>query len=339
LNLTLLFGLIAVGFCVLRIVILSQAVGIDLSRVLAKPILCRKIIAAPIAPAMYDVRLCTIAITLAGSIFSLGFVLLGILLYFGRGWRRYGLALLFLLVSLSIGLLSLARQEVTINVLFVVLSYLFLHHWHRLRRGWAAVGPLLVPLAALIVLFVLIDLLLRKSQIYRPQNRLHGFFFSVYWYLASPLGAFAEYVRRGDHTLTLGQSLLLPFYKWLARLDLVPATSKTVLTDWLHIPYAANVFTYLREIHEDFGFAGVAVVPYGLGALSTVLRRHAGGAFPCLNLYLILLVVLIFSVYSYLLVSSQFYLQAAFALLFLNYDLRFMIYDLSLPPQPTKQKS
>jgi oligosaccharide repeat unit polymerase len=119
----------------------------------------------------------------------------------------------------------------------------------------------------------------------------------------------------------MGQSLFFPVYKWLARLHLVPQATKTVLTEWVFIPYPANVYSYLREIHEDFGFVGLAVVPYVLGSLAAVLRRRAEGFFPYLNLYLALLVLLIFSCYNYLLVSNQFYTQVIFALLLFRFQL------------------
>jgi oligosaccharide repeat unit polymerase len=321
LHLTLAFGLLAVGFCVVRLAIFSRMLQIDLLYLISHPILCKQMLMVHITPTMYGIRLCTIAIVLASSVFSAGFVLLGILLYFGHSWRRYGLVLLFLLTSLVIGLLSFGRQEVTINILFVALSYLFMHRLYHIRRPRDVVLPLLVPLVALALLFVSIDLLLHKSQTYQREGRLEGFLFSLYWYIASPLAAFAEYLRNTEHTLTLGQSLFFPVYKWLARLHLVPEATKTVLTEWLFIPFPANVYSYLRDIHEDFGFAGLAIVPYVLGSVSAVLRRRAEAFFPCLNLYIALLIFLIFSIYNYLLISSQLYVQALFALLFLRFRL------------------
>jgi len=314
-------GLLAIGFCILRLAFLSQRCQFGLSYLITHPILCRQALIEVVTPDMYGIRLCFIAITLTSGILSAGFVLLGVLLYFGHGLRRYGVVVLLVLVSLSIALLSLGRQEFTINILFLVLSYLFLHHVYRRRRPWAALRPLVVPAVALAVLFVAIEVLLHKSQVFGRQGRLEGFLFSLYWYIASPMAAFAQYLHRAEHTLTLGQSLFFPIYKWLARAHLVPEVTKTVLTDWLFIPYPANVYTYLRDIHEDFGFAGLIVVPHVLGAFAAVLRRRAEEFFPYLNLYLALLILLIFSAYNYLLVSNQFYVQAVFVLLFFRFRL------------------
>ena len=119
----------------------------------------------------------------------------------------------------------------------------------------------------------------------------------------------------------MGQGLFFPAYKWFARLHLVPPATKTLLTDMIFIPYPANVYSYLREIYEDLGFAGIAVVPYVLGSLLAGLRHRAETVFSYLNLYLVLLVVLIFSFYDYLLVSNQLYLQVLFALVLFRFRL------------------
>lgn len=314
LNVTLFFGLLAVGLCAARVVILAKTYKIDLPYLVANPYLWRKTLTSAIAPDMVGMRLCTIGITLACSVFSIGFVLLGILLYFGRSRRRYVTVVLFLLTSLTIGLLSLARKEVTINVLFVVLSYLLMHRLYRTRRPREVAWHLIAPAAALAVLFVLIDVLLQKGANYDPENRLMGFLFSIYWYIASPLAAFGEFLKSYDHDWRLGQSLFFPLYKWLVRAHLVQPSDTTsiIQMEKIYIPYMTNVYTYLRNIYEDFGFFGLAIVPYVLGVVAAGLRRRAGQLVPYLNLYMIVLIIVIFSFYNHLLVSNQFYLQAFF---------------------------
>ncbi len=314
LNVTLFFGLLAVGLCAARVVILARTYQIELPYMVGSPYLWRKTLTNPITPDMTGIRLCTIGITLASSIFSIGFVLLGILLYFGRRRRRYVTVVLFLLTSLTIGLLSLGRKEVTINVLFVVLSYLLMHQWYHTRRLREVAWHLVAPAAALAVLFVLIDVLLQKGANYDPQNRLTGFLFSIYWYIASPFAAFGEYLKTHNHDWRLGQSLFFPIYKWLVRAHLVQPSDTTsiIQMEKIYIPYMTNVYTYLRNVYEDFGFFGLAIVPYGLGVVAAVLRRPAGQLLSYLNLYMIVLIVVIFSFYNHLLVSNQFYLQAFF---------------------------
>jgi len=314
LHVTLCFGLLAVVLCMVRVVILAETHDIELRRLLADTALWYNTLTGVITPDMIGMRLCTIGITLADSIFSIGFVLLGILIYVGRSRRRYGYVVLFLLTSIAAGMISLARKEVAINVLFAVLSYLFVHQVYRTRRPREVAWHLLAPVAGGAVLFLLIELILQKGATYEYQNRLTGFLFSFYWYLASPLAAFGEFLKAHSHDWRLGQSLFFPFYKWLVRFHLLaPAdTTSIVHMEMIFVPYPANVYTYLRNIYEDFGFIGLAVVPYLLGALAASLRYHAQRYLACLNLYMVVLIVVVFSFYNHLLVSNQLYLQVFF---------------------------
>lgn len=317
LRITLVFGLLAVACSALRVVVLAKTYEIDLLRLVTDSILWRETLTRPITPDLIAIRACTIAITVTCSVFSIGFVLLGILLYLGRERRRYATVALFLLTTLGVGLLSLARKEVTINIAFMVLSYLFMHQCYRTRRSREVVLHLVVPAVALIVLFVLVDVLLRKGSNYDPANRWRGFFLSIYWYIASPLAAFGEFLKTHDGEWRLGESVFLPIYKWLARAHLVPPgdAMSIMYMEKIYIPYMANVYTYLRNIYEDFGFVGLAVIPYLLGLLAGGLRRRAGQSVPYLNFYLIVLIVILFTFYDHLLISNQYYLQAFFGYL------------------------
>jgi oligosaccharide repeat unit polymerase len=318
---TMACGLVTVAMCGARVVVLSNSSGISLSRILSDPDLWRRMLTSYIDRGVYETRLMTIAISLSSGIFAVGFVLLGILLYIGKSRTRYLLVLAFFLVSLAIGFLNLGRKEVTVNILFVALSYLFVHRIYRIRRTSEVIRDLLLPPLVLAVLFVAIELLLRKSQAYERETRFAGFLFSLYWYIAAPLGAFAEFMKTNTQGYLFGQSMFFPIYKWLCRLHLMPESTVSVLSEKVYIPYGANVYSYLRNIYEDFGLVGVAVVPYVLGALMAGLRRRAEAFLPYMNLYLVLLVLIIFSFYNYLLMSNQYYLQLLFVFLFFRFRL------------------
>jgi hypothetical protein len=321
LKITWLCGVVAVGLCAVRMVALSRAYQISLPGLVSDPSLCRRILTSYIDQTVYETKLTTMAISLSSSMFSVGFVLLGILLYFGKRRSRYLWALAFLAVSLGIGFLNLGRKEVTVNILFVTLSYLFVHRVYGIRKTREVLRDLVLPPAALVVLFILIDVLLQKSQTYERESQVGGFLFSLYWYVASPLAAFAEFVKTQNHEYLMGQSLFFPIYKWLYRFHLVPEGTVSVLTEKLYIPYGANVYTYLRNMYEDFGLIGVAVVPYVVGTLAATLRRRAESFLPYMNLYLVLLILVIFSFYNYLLISNQYYLQVLLAFLFFRFRL------------------
>jgi oligosaccharide repeat unit polymerase len=259
--------------------------------------------------------------SVTSSLFSIGFVLLGVFLHVGAGGRKYFYLAAFLLIALAIGLTSVSRAEATVNIAYMVFAYCLARSADRRPPAGHRVLAMLLPLAAVAVLFFVIDLLLRKSAQYDRPDRLQGFIYHLFWYLASPLAAFNEFLTTFDGHYHLGQYTFFPLYKWLSRFHLVPETDISVFGEFVLIPYAANVYTYLRNFYEDFGMIGVVTAPYVLGLAISALRARAGRYFPCLNLYLVLLVLILFSFYNYFLFSNQVYLQILFGFLFFRYRL------------------
>lgn len=269
-------------------------------------------------------------LSLTNSLFSIGFVLLGIFLRLDGTRRKYVYLVAFLAISLTIGMIHLSRFEATMNILYLVFVYCLLCSLDRPEReipGGAIpdVTPrasylrLVMPVAAAVLLFAVIDVVLRKSSVYDQPNRLRGLAFHFYWYIASPLAAFNEFVTTftGDHHW--GSNTLFPLYKWFYRLHLVPDAEVTIYGQRAFLPYMANVFTYLRNLYEDFGILGVAVVPYLLGWAISAVRERARRHFGFLNLYVVLFVFIFFSFYSYFLISNQVYLQVLFGFVLFRY--------------------
>jgi len=322
LKIALACGVLALLLCAARILIISEKDQISLGQLVSNPALLRGRLVAYVNSGVYQTRLTTMAISITSSITSLGFVLLGILLYVGRRRSRYVYLSLFLGVSLALAVLNLSRKGLAVDLLFLALSYLCAHGLYRQRKTAAVLRNLFAPVAIAAVLFVLIDALLAKSQHFGAQNRMTGLLFSIYWYLSAPLAAFGEFLTTRQDGYLMGQSLFLPLYKWLSRFGLAPPSSVALYTSKVYIPHMVNVYTYLRNIYEDFGIWGIAVVPYLLGWISSALRVRARLLLPYLNIYLILLVLIIFSFYNYLLISNQFYLQALFGLVFFRFRLK-----------------
>jgi len=322
LRITWAAGVVVFALCALRLVFISMRYEIDLLRLVSDPELWRRYLVMYVGQTVYETHATTIAISICNSLFSIGFVLLGISLYIGTRRNRYIYVLLFLTLSIIIGLVNLNRKEVMVNILFLVFSYLFVHSIARIRTRSEMIRSLVCPMAFLFLLFVLIELLLNKGGTFGPRNRVTGFLFSIYWSIASPLAALGEFIRdfKGDYLL--GESLFFPIHKWLHRFGLVSQSELAVFSEKLYIPYVANVYSYLRNVYEDFGMLGVAIVPYLLGWGVSALRRTAQVCFAGFNLYLILLVLIFFSFYNYVFASNQFYLQAVFGWLFFRYDLR-----------------
>jgi oligosaccharide repeat unit polymerase len=321
LRITLACGIIALLLCAARVLIVSGTYNVSVMRLISDPDLFRRRLVAYVGGGINQTRASTMAISAASSMASIGFVLLGLLLYVGRRKSRYVYFVLFLILSLAVAVLNLSRKEFVVNLLFLTLSYVSAHCLYRQRKTAEVLRNLTVPVVAVLMLFMLIDVLLDKGLLYNPRSRLLGFLFSIYWYLTAPLAAFGEFLTDRQDSYLMGQSLFLPLYKWLARFDLAAPPTIALYGNKVYIPHMVNVYSYLRNIYEDFGVWGVAVVPYVLGWITAALRFRARLFLPYLNIYLILLVLIVFSFYNYLLISTQFYLQAFFGLAFFRFRL------------------
>ncbi len=181
---------------------------------------------------------------------------------------------------------------------------------------------LLIPLLAVVVLFIAIDLLLRKSAAYGQANRLQGFAFHLYWYIASPLAAFNDFLTTFNGVYEWGQNTFFPIYKWLCRFGLAQQAEVSVYGEKTYLPYLANVYTYLRNFYADFGLLGVALAPYALGWLTAAVQQRARRYVHYLNLHIVLLTFILFSFYNFFLSSNQIYLQILFGFLFFRYELK-----------------
>jgi oligosaccharide repeat unit polymerase len=95
----------------------------------------------------------------------------------------------------------------------------------------------------------------------------------------------------------------------------------SVYGERVYLPYVANVYTYLRNLYADFGLLGVALAPYALGWLTAAVQHQARRYVHYLNLYIVLLMFILFSFYNFFLSSNQIYLQILFGFVFFRYDM------------------
>jgi len=331
LRIALFVGVVSLGLELYRLTALAAHFNTSWSYLVAHPFVLRSRLVQFISGGMSQTSLTVVLLSLTGSIFSIGFVLLGLLLYLGRTWWKYFYLFAFLSLALLIGLLHMSRYEVTTNILYLVFAYCFLHAQESAKSQSSSLKSsrfplpashfkLLIPIFAIALLFLAVDVLLHKSAAYGHTNPLQGFAFQVYWYLASPLAAFNDFVTTFSGRWELGENTFFPFYKWLCRLDLVQQTEISIYVERVYLPYLANVYTYLRNFYADFGLLGVALAPYVLGWLTAVVQRRAGRHIHYLNLYIILLLLIALSFFNFFLVSNQIYLQILFGFVFFRYE-------------------
>jgi oligosaccharide repeat unit polymerase len=331
LRIILLVGLATLAMELYRLAVLAAHFHTTWSYLVTHPSVLRLRLVMFTSATVFQTSATVMLLSLMNSIFSIGFVLLGLFLYLDRTWWKYFYLSVFLSISLLIGLLHLSRYEVTANILYLVFAYCFLDAQDSLKLQVSSFKSshfalhtstfrLLIPLFAVVVLFLAIDLLLRKSAAYGQANRLQGFAFHLYWYIASPLAAFNDFLTTFNGVYEWGQNTFFPIYKWLCRFGLAQQAEVSVYGERTYLPYLANVYTYLRTFYEDFGLLGVALAPYALGWLTAAIQCRARQYVHYLNLYIVLLMFILFSFYNFYLSSNQIYLQILFGFLFFRYE-------------------
>lgn len=332
LKFTLAAGVIALLLDMYRLGAIARYYNTTWLDLVTHPGLLRIRMVAFIGDNVFQTSSTVMLLSVTNALFWIGFVLLGVFLHLDRTWRRYLYLAAFLAVSLTFSLFHVSRCEAAASVLYLVFAYCFTASTDRSRGETRAPAScdssrrtsrltLLIPALAIVLLFAVVDVLLQKSSHYDQPSYLEGFLFQAFWYLASPLAAFNEFITHftGDHQW--GQNMFLPLYKWLCRFHLAREVEVSYYGEKVFIPYMTNVYTYLRNFYQDFGILGVAIVPYILGWATAAIRARARRHFQFLNLYLVLLLFIFFSFYNYYLGANQIYLQVFFGFVLFRYEL------------------
>jgi len=92
---------------------------------------------------------------------------------------------------------------------------------------------------------------------------------SVYLYASSNVGVLSKYLSSKGENIGFGQNTFQTFYLILAKLGIIERPYE--FPKGYFIPMWTNSATYLRDLHADFGIAGVLLGPYLLGLLLTWL--------------------------------------------------------------------
>src|SRR5260370_22908577 len=118
-----------------------------------------------------------------------------------------------------------------------------------------------------------------------------------------------------NNTGLWGTYTFAPIFRFLSRLGFqtaVPAHEENYYT-----PVPMNVGTYLKNVHSDFGFAGILIFPFLLGAVTTLLivRSSVMPRVAALAALSHLCVVIVFSFWFNLMLLGDWYIGLAVSVL------------------------
>lgn len=88
---------------------------------------------------------------------------------------------------------------------------------------------------------------------------------SIYFYLTSQIAVFSRYLEVENEKLLFAQNTLFPVYSLLSKTGVVKRPSDN--STGYFVPTWSNTATYLRDLHGDYGFAGIIFGPFLLGLL------------------------------------------------------------------------
>ncbi len=122
---------------------------------------------------------------------------------------------------------------------------------------------------------------------------------SIYLYMSSHVGVFNKYLKLNEEeSEVIGKNTFLPVYNILSKLGVVKRFKQ--YQRGYYIPVWTNTGTYLRELHSDFGIAGILLVPYLLGMSITILinsaREKKNIIYLTFAIYLLVIIIISFLV-------------------------------------------
>lgn len=90
---------------------------------------------------------------------------------------------------------------------------------------------------------------------------------SIYLYTTIHIGVFNKYLEEANEGTMIGENTFLPVYSMIAKTGLVKQPNS--YEKGYLVPIWSNSATYLRDLHADFGIAGVFIGPFLLGLFTT----------------------------------------------------------------------
>ena len=125
---------------------------------------------------------------------------------------------------------------------------------------------------------------------------------TIYLYSSSHIGVLNSYLINQDENNHFGESTFFPFYRFISKLGVIKKPS--YYQKGYFFPMWSNTGTYLRDLHSDFGYAGVFIFPFLIGMLATIFgyRYYSTGNIRDL---IILIYIYIMIAFSFLNIASR----------------------------------
>jgi oligosaccharide repeat unit polymerase len=126
---------------------------------------------------------------------------------------------------------------------------------------------------------------------------------TIYLYASSHLGVLNNYLFLQKENNYFGEVTFFPFYRLISKFEVIE--EPIYYQRGYFIPMWSNTGTYLRDLHSDFGYAGVLLVPFLLGFITAFfwIKFYLQG-----NLRDLVVLIYTFTViaFSFLLMATRF---------------------------------
>jgi oligosaccharide repeat unit polymerase len=202
--------------------------------------------------------------------------------YAARRGRIDWVCILPLLVATINGVLSASRWAIFLSVMLFLAALYLTPKSKPIRLSLIQKGLLiLVGVAGFaFVSFARTDLSLSLTDQSTTLSRISEWVPvapSLYFYLSGPPVGLSEYLRdpQREANLQWGRYTFASLYRFLSKLGLatfVPFHQQ----EFYGTPEQVNTCTYIREVHSDFGMAGVFIFPIMIGAAAGWLSSSRG---------------------------------------------------------------
>ncbi|MFO7525325.1 MAG: O-antigen polymerase [Ignavibacteriaceae bacterium] len=176
---------------------------------------------------------------------------------------------------------NFSRAGILVGLFTFIISYTLFRHFLTLQDGNKTDTFKLKNVVAFILIFSLLALGASLVKFLRnPVDEMKGatssltkyetgFIISpqIYLYASAHIGVLNKHLEEEARAELIGSKTISPIYRFLGSFDIV--NKPRYHQKGYFIPQWTNTGTYLRDIHGDFGYLGVFIIPFLIGLFST----------------------------------------------------------------------